>query len=352
MISKFPIVQFPIFNEGIMKKYINILLFAVVLLSSCINEPATQPDTYKGNFESLWKIIDEKYCYLDYKNINWDSIHTVYKTQVDTVTDQYRFFDMMAGMLGELKDGHVNLYSNFDKSRYWKWFTDYPANFNSSLIFSERYLGDDYRIAGGFRYKKIANDSIGYMYYGDFSNQFSDTNISLILKSFSNCKGLIIDVRDNGGGYLDLSEQLASYFFTEEKITGYMSYKTGVGHSDFSKPIEVKTPAHKTIKWQRPVVVLTNRMSYSATNSFVCRMKHAPKATIVGDKTGGGGGLPLSSELPNGWLVRFSAEPMYDADMNQTEWGIDPDVKVDMNATDEKNGYDTIIEKAITILKE
>ena len=334
-----------------MRKYIILLLVLSTQLTSCIDEPVQQPDTYKGNFESLWKIIDEKYCYLDYKKINWDSIHTVYKQRVDTVKSQIPFFDLMGAMLDELKDGHVNLYSDFDKSRYWKWFTDYPTNFNSSLVFSNRYLGDDYRIAGGFRYKKIADGKIGYMYYGDFSNQFSDTNILLILKSFSDCKGLIIDVRDNGGGYLDLSEQLASYFFIEETITGYMCYKTGAGHSDFSKKVEIKTPSNKTIQYQCPVVILTNRKSFSATNSFVCRMKQAPNATIVGDRTGGGGGLPLSSELPNGWMVRFSAEPMFDAVMKQTEWGIDPDVKVDMNVTDEDAGYDTIIEKAISLIK-
>lgn len=333
-----------------MKKFIVLFIVLPMLFASCIDEPVRQPDTYKGNFESLWKIIDEKYCYLDFKNINWDSIHTVYKPRVDTVSNQYAFFDLMGSMLAELKDGHVNLYSDFDKSRYWKWFTDYPSNFSTSLIFSNRYLGNNYRIAGGFRYNKIADDSIGYMYYGDFSNRFSDTNISFILKSFSGCKGLIIDVRDNGGGYLDLSQDLASYFFTEEKVTGYMTHKTGIGHSDFSEPVEMKTPAHKTIKWQLPVIILTNRMSYSATNAFVCRMKLAPKAIIVGDKTGGGGGMPLSSELPNGWMVRFSAVPMFDANMNQIEWGIDPNVKVDMSSADEAAGYDTIIEKAISLI--
>jgi hypothetical protein len=334
-----------------MKKILILLTFSVVLLPSCIDEPELQPNTYKGNFEALWKIIDTKYCYLDYKNINWDSIHSVYKSRVDTVSGNIHFFDLMGAMLNELKDGHVNLYSDFDKSRYWKWFTDYPSNFSSSLITSDRYLGDDYRMAGGFMYKTINNGTVGYMYYDDFSDSFSDANIVAILKSFSACKGLIIDVRNNGGGYLDLSEKLASYFFPEEKITGYITHKTGLGHSDFSTPVAVKTPAHKTIQWQRPVIILTNRMSYSATNSFVSRMKLAPKAIIVGDQTGGGGGLPLSSELPNGWLVRFSAEPMYDAGMQHIEWGISPTVKVDMSATDEANGYDTIIEKAISLIK-
>lgn len=332
--------------------FIMLSIFSSSLFTSCIDEPEFPQNTNEGNFEALWKIIDTKYCYLDYKSINWDSIHVVYKKQVDSTLTDRALFKLMGDMLAELKDGHVNLYSGFDLSRYQNWFSDYPDNFSSTLIYSDKYLGDNYHIAGGMRYEKIDNGNIGYIYYGDFSNRFTDTNISYIFNYFKNCKGLIIDVRDNGGGYLDLSEQLASYFFTKETLTGYMQHKTGDGHTDFSKSQEIKTPAHKTLQWQRPVVVLTNRMSFSATNSFVVRMKLAPKATVVGDKTGGGGGLPFSSEIPNGWMVRFSASPMFDADMQHTEWGIDPDVKVDLAADDEADGIDTIIEKAIEIIKK
>lgn len=333
-----------------MKKYSIIILFIFALLPSCMNEPELQPNTNAGNFEALWKIIDTKYCYLDYKQINWDSIHTVYKARVDTVKGEFKFFDLMGNMLDELKDGHVNLQSNFNRSRYWKWFTDYPSNFSSSLITSERYLGENYLMAGGMRYAKISNGNIGYIYYSSFSNTFTDANINYILQYFSECKGLIIDVRDNGGGYLSQSEQLASYFFTQEKLTGYISHKTGDGHSDFTVPIEVKTTPHKTIRWERTVAVLTNRRSFSATNEFVSRMKLAPNAIIIGDKTGGGGGLPFSSEIPNGWMVRFSASPMFDANRNHIEWGIEPDVSVSLNPRDEVSGYDTIIENAITYL--
>ncbi|MDO9154831.1 MAG: S41 family peptidase [Paludibacter sp.] len=335
-----------------MKKLLYLLLIAPMLCSSCIDEPDISPNTNVGNFEALWKIIDTKYCYLNYKNINWDSIHRVYAQQVDSSLNKYEFFDLMGKMLAELKDGHVNLYSEFDRSRYWKWFTDYPPNFSSSLINSPRYLGNNYRSVGGMRYNVISGGNIGYIYYGDFSDRFSDTSVRNIFEYFKDCKGLIIDVRNNGGGYLDLSEQLASYFFKNDTITGYMSYKTGDGHSDFSTPVAVKTPGHKTLQWERPLVVLANRMSYSATNSFVCRIKMAAKATVVGDKTGGGGGLPLSSEIPNGWMVRFSASPMFDADMNHTEWGIDPDLKVNLDSADASKGYDTIIEKAIRLISQ
>lgn len=334
-----------------MKKIFIFFLPMFLGLIACIDEPEQPKNTYEGNFEALWKIVDTRYCYLDYKNINWDSVHTVYKARVDTSMTQYEYFDLLGEMLGELKDGHVNLYSDFNRSRYWKWFSESPANFSSSIIYSDRYLGDNYYIAGGIRYGKIAGDSIGYMYYGDFSDRFSDTSILNIMKYLSDCDALIIDVRNNGGGYLDLSEQLASYFFTEEKVTGYIQHKIGNGHSDFSEMKAVKTPAHKNIQWKRPVAVLSNRMSYSATNSFISRMKLAPNAIVVGDKSGGGGGLPLSSEIPNGWMVRFSFVPMYDADKQHTEWGIDPNEKIEMTKDDMDRGVDSIIEKAIELLK-
>ena len=62
-------------------------------------------------------------------------------------------------------------------------------------------------------------------------------------------------------------------------------------------------------------------------------------------------GLPFSSELPNGWGVRFSASPHLDAKKQQIEFGIDPDKKVDMSKEDENNDLDTIIEEARKMLK-
>ena len=168
-------------------KNIIIVLITIQLLPSCMNEPVMQPNTHEGNFEALWKIIDTRYCFLDYKKIDWDSIHDVYKLRLKTDTTEFQFFDQLGDMLDELKDGHVNLSSSFDRSRYWNWFTDFPPNYSSTLLFSDRYLGNNYRIAGGFLYNKIANDSIGYIYYGDFSNTFSDTNMRYIMTYFSDC---------------------------------------------------------------------------------------------------------------------------------------------------------------------
>jgi hypothetical protein len=119
----------------------------------------------------------------------------------------------MADMLAELKDGHVNLYTGFAVSSYKKWYSDYPANFSSDLLYSERYLGNKHYSVSGLRYGKISNN-IGYIYYSDFSNRFTDTNMSYIFNYFKDCKGLIIDVRNNGGGHDWFSRLLNTLYKT------------------------------------------------------------------------------------------------------------------------------------------
>lgn len=147
------------------------------------------------------------------------------------------------------------------------------------------------------------------------------------------------------------SERIAARFTNEKVLTGYIRHKTGKGHNDFSEPYPIELEPSNSIRWQKKTVVLTNRRSYSATNDFVNQMSCLPNVTIMGDKTGGGSGMPFTSELPNGWTVRFSASPHFNADMEQIEWGIEPDIKVNMDEADEAKHIDTIIEKARAFLK-
>ena len=258
------------------------------------------------------------------------------------MTDDW-LFEVLGNMLGELRDGHVNMYAPFDNARYWSWKEDYPANFSDSLL--RRYLGTDYKIASGLEYRKL-DDNIGYVYCPSFANGIGDGNLDEVMLYLAPCNGLILDIRGNGGGQLTTAEKLAGRFTDETILVGYMCHKTGPGHNDFSKPEEQKLKPSSGIRWHKKVVVLTNRGVFSAANEFVKYMKCCPNVVVVGDKTGGGAGMPFSSELPNGWAVRFSACPMYDRDMQCTEFGIEPDYNVQLADGDFCNGKDTLIEYA------
>lgn len=317
----------------------------LLLLSSCVNE-AEFADTPNGNLEALWTIMDEHYCFFDLKErelgVNWDEVHARYSKKVPQHLPDEQLFEVMGNMLGELRDGHVNMSSAFDNARNWSWKEDYPTNLSDSLL--RRYLGTDYRITAGMQYRKL-DDNIGYVRCASFSNAIGDGNLDEVLFYLAPCNGLIIDIRSNGGGMVTSAETLARRFTNQEVLAGYIQHKTGKGHNDFSKMEEQWLRPADRLRWQKKVVVLTNRGVYSAANEFTKYMR-ACGATIIGDRTGGGAGLPFSSELPNGWSVRFSACPMYDANGNSTEQGIEPDVYVSMSDEDFSKGRDTIIEYA------
>lgn len=331
-------------------RMISWLLFLTCLngLTACIREEEYTNDPI-GNFDQLWKIIDERYCFLDYKGIDWKKIGERKRKFIEPEMDDRDLFQVLSDMLYELQDGHVNLTST-DNQTHFDFWLDSPRNFSEATIESNYYLGQNYQQTAGFKYK-ILNDEVGYIYYEKFSEGIDNNDLDRVFSYFSNCKGLIIDVRQNSGGNATNSAKIASRFTEKKILTGYICHKTGPGHNDFSEPYAIYLEPAKGIRWQKKVAVLTNRHSYSATNDFVNHMRCLPNVTIVGDKTGGGSGMPFSSELPNGWTIRFSASPHFDKNMNHIEWGIDPDVKVDINYKDEVNGFDTIIEEARKLLK-
>ena len=330
---------------------IALLLTAAVGLTAC-HDMEEYTDDPRGNFEALWSILDEHYCLFDSKNVDWDKVHDTYSRRISDRMTREELFIVCADMLAELRDGHVNLSAPFNTSYYRAWWSDYPQNFNKRLI-EECYFNFNYRQSSGMMYGFLENN-IGYIYYESFSSPVGEGNLDYALNFLSTANGLIIDVRDNGGGSLTNVETFVARFIDRPTLVGYISHKTGPGHNDFSEPYAITyLPAEEgRIRWAKPIVVLTNRSTFSAANNFASVMKNLPGVTIVGSVTGGGSGVPFSSELPCGWGIRFSACSMLDALGESTEGGITPSegCAVDLDPLDALSGRDTILEKAIEIL--
>ena len=331
------------------------MLTAIIIaatMTACVDEEEYD-NSPQGNFEALWRIIDEHYCFFDYKNkeygLDWNETYNKYKVRINNGMTTDQLFEVLADMLGELRDGHVNLSTSYDFARYWSWHENFPANVSDTLL--RRYLGTNYKIAAGLKYR-VLDDNIGYVRYESFTNGIGEGNLDEMFMHLMTCRGLTIDIRGNSGGTLTTAERFAARFFNEPATVGYIRHKTGMGHNDFSEMKEQRISPSSNIRWQKRVCVLTNREVYSAANEFVKYMKCAPQSTIVGDRTGGGAGLPFSSMLPNGWGVRFSACPMYDRNKQSTEFGISPDHKVSLTDEDFARGHDTIIEYARILLSQ
>ncbi len=328
-----------------------LILLSAMLLTACVDE-RQYDNTPEGNLEALWTLIDEHYCFLDYKaeaiGLDWNEVYGRYRGMLHKDMTSAQLHEVLCRMLAELRDGHVNLYSAADVGRYWAWRDDYPSNLNTEL--RDTYLGNDYRIAAGLRYC-ILDDNVGYIHYASFSSGIGEGNIAEVLHYLRLCSGLIIDVRGNSGGQLNYEQRLASHFTNERILVGYRSHKTGPGHADFSELSPEYLEPSQTVRWQKPVIVLTNRSCYSATNTFVRDMLCCPSVRTLGDSTGGGGGMPFMGELPNGWAVRFSACPQYDRDRKHIEFGIPPTIPCSLKPEDVARGHDTLIETARELLR-
>jgi hypothetical protein len=302
------------------------------------------------NFEACWKLLDENYCFFDYKQVDWNAAHDKYVAMIHESTDEWELFQVLTSMTHELQDGHVNVVSKYFLSSYEGWFQSYPANFNWSVIQHYYQGGERTGDYDEIRYTSLAEKQIGYIYYGSFNESILESELNSIFDSFEGCKGLIIDVRDNGGGSLTNSDRLASRFLDKRVLCGYIQHKTGKGHQDFSEPYPLYLePSHGEL-WLKPVIVLTNRRCFSAANNFVSKMRVLPNVQTLGGSTGGGSGFPFTSELPNGWRIRFSTSPILDVNKQHTEFGIEPDIPVSLAPADVEKGKDTLIETAIQLL--
>lgn len=332
------------------RKFAVLFLWPLVLVFSC-EEQFISPDPVSNNlsnFDFLWEDVRNRYSFFELKEIDWEDIRKTYRPLVKESMSQQQFFDLMAAMLYELKDGHVNLTSAFDRSRNWDWYLGYPANYNQSVV-ERNYLMSDFRITGPLRNQMI--ESVLYVNYASFGSTISDSHLDILMERAATAKGIIIDVRNNGGGNLSNARKLASCFTDEPVAYARERRKIGPGPDDFSEWQTLTIPVKKGLRFKGPVIVLSNRACYSATTFFAQMMKSLPNAKILGDQTGGGGGAPSSGELPNGWQYRLSVTQTVNLDGEQIETGVLADIFVSLRQEDTRRNRDTLIETALRMLR-
>jgi len=337
-------------------RVIILLLAAIAVASSCellftVDVPDTSPQSI---FDQVWTFADREYSFFELKGVDWDAVYETYSPLVSADMTDEELFDLTADMLFELQDGHVNLRSTFDFSRNWQWFLDYEQNFDWTLL-ERDYFNDEQQYIGPFVTFDFGD--IVYARYGSFSSAFEDAHLDYLFDHFSERDAFILDIRDNGGGSSSNAYRIANRLVGEPTVVGAERYKNGPAHDAFTdlRSIGIAPPdGHAT--WLKPVAVLTNRSSYSATNLLVALVTGLENVVTVGDATGGGGGIPTFTELSNGWSLRvsghqFFAYVSFQTELYNVELGIPPDIDVDQTQVDTDAGRDTILETALAYLR-
>ncbi|GAB2568967.1 S41 family peptidase [Spirosoma areae] len=297
------------------------------------------------NVDILWKTLKERYSFFAYKHIDWDSVYAVYRPRVTAQTTERELWNTMSAMLDVLKDGHVNLRSEFDVY-YYNWYVDAPANFDRSLL-DKSYWPTTER-TGRLINTVLKNGQVGYLYYSSFTQPITEDQLDYLAEKFKDTKGVIIDIRNNEGGNPINGFRLAQRLADQRRHIYTTIYKNGPGPTEFTPPDDAFLEP-KGKPFPKKIVLLTNRTVYSAGNFFTAMLKAFPNVTIVGDRTGGGGGAPVGWELPNGWSFNFSSSITYLPNGLVIENGIEPHIRVDLAEVDRQAGKDTILERALSL---
>jgi carboxyl-terminal processing protease len=158
-------------------------------------------------------------------------------------------------------------------------------------------------------------------------------------------KGLILDLRNNGGGYLHVAIDVASEF-VEEGVVVYEQYGDGTRETFEAEGNGLAT--------EIPLVVLINAGSASASEIVAGAIQDYDRAELVGETSFGKGSVQIVSDLMDDQgAVRITiARWLTPEERTIHGVGLEPDVKVDLTDEDVKADRDPQLDKAVEILSK
>lgn len=326
------------------------MLCCVLLSSGCEkalfggDQASTDPFV---NFDYLWREVHAKYAFFEYKNINWEEVRDTCRPKLYPGMSQDSLFWVLTEMLNTLRDGHVNLVAPFNVSAY-PFQQIGPKNFDFRII-TNNYLTERAYRTGPFRHDFIASGKVGYIRYAAFSGAVGNNHLNFVLARYANTDGLIIDIRENGGGQTSNGWRILSRFIEQRTPVGMVRTKNSATPNDFTPTETVYLEPSEFGRYLKKVVVLTDRGSYSASSIFALACKALPNVVLMGDTTGGGTGLPNGGQLPNAWTYRFSISQSLEVGTNANfEDGVPPDVTVFIDPT--STAADAVIDRAVQFI--
>ncbi len=185
-------------------------------------------------------------------------------------------------------------------------------------------------------------DNTGYIYIEAFSKE-TDKEFNNAVKELEKkgIKSLVLDLRGNTGGYLNVAYNIAEEFLPKGKVVYQLEEK--------GKKTKYKTT--KANKKDYDVVVLIDGRTASASEVLALALKENYKATLVGQRSYGKGSVQQTSKLDNGSMVKYTtAKWLSPSGESIDNIGITPDINI-VYSPGEDGSLDNQLEKALELLK-
>ena len=184
----------------------------------------------------------------------------------------------------------------------------------------------------------------GYIYISTFSDTvYNQFNAELKKIENENIDNLIIDVRNNTGGYLKAATDISSLFLEKGKVIYSLENK------DIKDVYKDETKESRSYK----VAVIINESTASASEILSAALKDSYNAVLVGKKSYGKGKVQQTANLKGGSMYKYtSAKWLTPSDVCIDKKGLSPDYEVDLQVSEDGSVVDTQLNKALEVLGE
>jgi carboxyl-terminal processing protease len=205
----------------------------------------------------------------------------------------------------------------------------------------------EFKIARGMikitdiKYARILENGIGYIRLREFrENTFSELNNALSLLSKQGMKALIIDLRNNPGGLLDVAVKVTGKFLEPNKLVAYTKGRKP------DKNLEFFSEAKNTIL-ELPLVILINEGSASGSEIVAGALQDYKRAIIIGQKSFGKGSVQTVLPLGDGSALRLTTSHYFTPSGKIIQGkGITPDILAEAPETSDPKDTDVEGKKA------
>ncbi|MGL5837849.1 MAG: S41 family peptidase [Sphingorhabdus sp.] len=323
------------------------------------------------NFDVFWQLFYENYKFFDLYKVDWQAVYRAQRAKITSETTEEQLWSIMAESLRDVKDGHVGLL-RMDGDKEITWSAGRDSSYFRALekMAAAGKMPKDVMAAGRdeqdvWLEKQVPDYVKKTVLKGKFDTAFNDKLIwgslpgnigyvsltsmgvtedegdlppdvelarlhkamdEQIMPLMRKQKGVIIDVRFNGGGWDSTALGFASRFSANPKCVAFTKQPpAGKMHAP-KQNIYAGDPGAAG-PFDKPVVVLTSPESASATEIFLMAARVQPNTRLVGETSEGilSDGWP--AYLPNGWMVDLSNEVYIAADgVNYEGKGIPADI--------------------------